>query len=88
MDSKNQHKDFWLLTAVSTNCERKWKKAKDKRTEEAKKIKADAMLADLQSTKASAPLSANETLVASTSSSVPLPPNEDVHPPAVDDLEF
>ena len=60
----------------------------DKRTEEAKKIKADAMLADLQSTEASAPLSANETLVASTSSSVPLPPNEDVHPPAVDDLEF
>ena len=60
----------------------------DKRTEEAKKIKADAMLADLQSTEASAPLSANETLVASTLSSVPLPPNEDVHPPAVDDLEF
>ena len=60
----------------------------DKRTEEAKKIKADAMLADLQSTEASAPLSANETLVASTLSSVPLPTNEDVHPPAVDDLEF
>ncbi|MDP6200026.1 MAG: hypothetical protein QF531_04570, partial [Candidatus Poseidonia sp.] len=60
----------------------------DKGTEEAKKSKADAMLADLQSTGASAPLSANETLIAPSSSSVPLPSKKDVHPPAVDDLEF
>ena len=59
----------------------------DKRTEEAKKSKADAVLADLQSSGASAPLSANETLVQPTSSSVPLPPGADV-PPPVDDLEF
>ena len=60
----------------------------DKRTEEARKSKADAMLSDLQSTGGSAPLSANETLVAPSPSSVPLPSNEGAHPPAVDDLEF
>ena len=60
----------------------------DKRTEEARKSKADAMLSDLQSTGGPAPLSANETLIAPSSSSVPLPSNEGAHPPAVDDLEF
>jgi hypothetical protein len=60
----------------------------DQRTEEANKNKANEMLADLQTAGPSAPLAANQALVEPPSSSVPLPTNSEVHPPAVDDLEF
>ncbi|MEL0267273.1 MAG: hypothetical protein VW945_07235, partial [Candidatus Poseidoniales archaeon] len=60
----------------------------DQRTQEANKNKANEMLADLQPAGPSAPLAANQALVEPSSSSVPLPTNSEVHPPAVDDLEF